>query len=69
MDGGVSVDSPEKRKTAVELYYKYGGSIVDVCRNLGFSSRKALRLWVEEFERTGRMHALTKRFSLPRQMI
>ena len=39
----------ENRKIAVDLYYKYHGNGAAVIRELGYSSRNALRQWVKEF--------------------
>ena len=41
---------------AVNLYFKYGGNSAAVCRELGYPSRWALRLWVKEYKSTGSLH-------------
>ncbi len=44
----------EERMKAVELYLKWGRDSAAVRRELGYPSRKALRLWVNEYETTAR---------------
>ena len=48
--------SLEDRMKAVSLYFKYGGSSATVRRELGYPSRKSLRLWVREYKATGVLH-------------
>ena len=46
----------EERMKAVELYLKWGRNSAAVRRELGYPSKKALRLWVKEYESTGSLH-------------
>ena len=48
--------SREKRMKAIELYIKYGKSIADVIRELGYPDRKTLPKWYRmylEEQKTG----------------
>jgi len=46
----------EERMKAVQLYLKWGRDSAAVRRELGYPCRKALRLWVKEYETTGSLH-------------
>jgi len=46
----------EDRMKAVSLYFKYGGSLAAVRRELGYPTKNALRRWVREFKATGTLH-------------
>ena len=48
--------SLEDRKKAVELYIKYGLCAADVVHELGYPSKKMLRIWHKEFIETGELH-------------
>lgn len=48
--------SLEERMKAVDLYFKYGGSSAAVRRELGYPSKRALKLWVGEYKSTGLLH-------------
>ena len=48
--------SLEDRKRAVELYIKYDLCAADVIHELGYPSKKMLRLWHREFIETGELH-------------
>ena len=52
----MSVYTLEERMKAVELYLKWGRNSAAVRRELGYPSKKALRLWVKEYESTGSLH-------------
>lgn len=52
--------SYEKRKKAVDLYFKYHKNGAAVIRELGYPSRNALRYWVKEFENEGLLHENNK---------
>ena len=43
----------EERMKAVSLYFKRGRNSPAVRRKLGYPSKKALKLWVKEYESTG----------------
>lgn len=45
--------SYKERKTAIELYIKYGRRAAKVIRELGYPNRLTLRLWFYEFQREG----------------
>lgn len=47
----------EDRMRAVELYIKYGHSVADVIRELGYPNRGSLRNWFREFEESGDLRA------------
>ena len=47
----------EDRMRAVELYIKYGHSVADVIRELGYPNRGSLRYWFREFEESGDLRA------------
>ena len=47
----------EDRTKAVNLYFRYGGNSAAVRRELGYPSRRALRVWVKEYEVAGALHA------------
>jgi putative transposase len=46
----------EERMKAVSLYFKRGRNSPAVRRKLGYPSKKALKLWVKEYESTGALH-------------
>ena len=48
--------SYEDRVKAVELYIKYERSAADTIRELGYPSRKMLRLWHKEYTEAGELH-------------
>lgn len=48
--------SLEDRTKAVELYFKYGGASAAVRRELGYPSKRTLKLWVGEYKTTGALH-------------
>jgi putative transposase len=52
----MSVYTLEERKKAVELYLKWGRNSAAVRRELGYPSKKALKLWVKEYESSGTLH-------------
>ncbi|HHW27501.1 MAG TPA: transposase [Firmicutes bacterium] len=52
----MSVYSLEDRMKAVDLYFKYGGGSAAVRRELGYPSKRALKLWVREYKSTGALH-------------
>lgn len=45
--------SYKERKTAIELYIKYGRRAARVIKELGYPNRLTLRLWFYEFQREG----------------
>ncbi len=46
----------EERMTAINLYIKFGGNVVGVCRELGYPMRNTLHRWIKEFKATGKLH-------------
>jgi putative transposase len=44
------VYSLEERLKAAELYVKYGGGSAPVRRELGYPSKRPLKLWVREYQ-------------------
>ncbi len=48
--------SLEDRMKAVQLYFKYGGGSAAVRRELGYPSKRTLKLWVREYKTTGVLH-------------
>lgn len=46
----------EERMKAISLYFKWGRNSAAVRRELGYPSKKALKLWVKEYESTGSLH-------------
>jgi len=49
----MSVYSLEDRTKAVELYFKYGGSVAAVARELGYPGKTTLRQWIKLYKSTG----------------
>ena len=48
--------SYEERVKAVNLYIKFGLSAAATVRELGYPTRKMLRLWYKEYKETGELH-------------
>ena len=48
--------SLKDRTKAVDLYFKYGGSLAAVVRELGYRGKNTLRQWVREYKSAGALH-------------
>ena len=49
--------SQEQRKTAIETFIKFDHSYADTIAELGYPTRAALRIWWNEYKRTGEVPA------------
>ena len=45
----------KQKKKAINLYYKYNKHLAKVVNKLGYPSVNALRLWIREYEKTGKI--------------
>lgn len=53
----------EDRKKAVNLYFKYGGNVAAVVRELGYPGKTTLRQWVSEYKRAGALQDHVMKYS------
>ena len=52
--------SLEERQRAVDLLIKYDRSVADVRRELGYPSKRMLKIWRQEYEENGSLHQCYK---------
>ena len=51
----------KQKKKAIDLYYKYNKHIAPVVHKLDYPSENALRQWIREYEKTGKISSKHKR--------